>query len=221
MDGSRERETRRRIAFQARRAGEEVALARARLGLSVAHAARIGGVARTTLRRIEAGDPGVSLITLARAAAGVGLDVTVRAFPGRAPRLRDTGQLQLAERLRAMAHPAWRATLELPLPGGRSADLVFFGPGEIVHVEIWRRAEDFQHQHRSGVAKRELLQAGHARPVRLVMAIEDTDHNRRVMADHQAIIASELPADSRAVLRALRNGQPLGSDGLLWLRRTG
>lgn len=179
--------------------------------------ARAAGVARSTAKRVEGGDPGVGLRTVTAVAAAVGLDVSLRGYPARGRQLRDTGQLRLAEALRSITHASWKVIVEYPIAGGRSADEVFFGAEEIIHLEIVRLA-DWQAQYRPAVAKREDLQAQHARPVRLVFAIEDTDHNRRTMAEHAPLVRHALPAGSRKVLQAIRDGTPLGEDGLLWIR---
>ena len=102
---------------------------------------------------------------------------------------------------------------------GLVVDLVLFGPTEIWATEIERLLGDFQGQHRRADAKREALAAQHRRPVRLVMAVEDTRRNRAALDPHIAFIRASLPAGSREILGALRSGRPLGRDGLLWLRR--
>ena len=73
-------------------------------------------------------------------------------------RLRDSGQLALAQTIAAAAHPSWRARLEVPVAPGdpRAADLVLTGPTEIIHIEIERALVDFQAQLRSAQLKREL-----------------------------------------------------------------
>lgn len=101
---------------------------------------------------------------------------------------------------------------------GRSADQVFFGPTEITHSEIERKLADWQGQVRRAIAKRDELAALHQRPVRLVMVVEDTERNRAVAREHAALIGSMLPAGSREVMRSLRTGEPLGMDGILWVR---
>jgi len=101
---------------------------------------------------------------------------------------------------------------------GRAIDMALFGPVEIIAMEIERLIADFQAQYRAASAKRDELAVAHQRPVRLVMALEDTRRNRAAMREHEALIRSVLPADSREVLRAIRTGDPLGRDGLLWIR---
>lgn len=208
-------------ARQAQRIGQEVMLARSNLGLSSRRVAALSGVSISTERRVEAGDPGMTMRTAARVLAAVGMQLSARAFPSHEPSLRDTGQLALAERIRTLAAARWRMALEVPIEGRRSADVVLFGPDEIVLIEIERRLADFQAQYRAAVAKRDALQARHERPVRLVIAVEATGANRRRTAAAGAVMDHALPAGSRPILRALRTGASLGTDGLLWLRRSG
>src|SRR5690606_31071832 len=149
-----------------------------------------------------------------------GLDLVLQAYEGSAVSLRDTGQMEIAEAIRRTASAAWRGVTEVAAgPYGRSADLVFYGPEEVIHMEIERGAADFQAQERSAKRKREALAAGESRPVRLVLVIEDARANRAAMEPHAALVRSQYPAGSREVLAALRSGRPLGRDGLLWVRR--
>ena len=198
--------------------GREVLLARANLGLSRRQAARLARVSPDTQQRVESGDPSVAIDTACRVASALGLKLWARAFPVTAPSLRDTGQLRIARHLRQLAHAAYSLALELGLSGGRSADLVLYGPEEILHVEIERRLVDWQAQYRSASAKRDEIAGQHRRPVRLVIVVEDTERNRRVVRAHADLIASTLPAGSRTVMRSLRSGNPLGTDGILWVR---
>ncbi|HEX5327061.1 MAG TPA: hypothetical protein VFW75_10375 [Acetobacteraceae bacterium] len=168
--------------------------------------------------RVERGDPSVGIAMSCRVARAVGLKLWARAFPASAPSLRDTGQLKIAEFLRNLASPSYRVVLELGLGNGRAADEVFFGPEEIIDTEIVRLFSDYQGQYRPASAKRDELAKAHQRPVRLVLAVEDTRRNRAAFARHEPIIRSALPSGSREILRALRTGQPLGRDGLLWVR---
>ena len=93
------------------------------------------------------------------------------------------------------------------------------GPLEIVASELERLIVDFQDQFRRADRKREALAAMHRRPVRLIIAVEDTRRNRAALEPHIEFIRSVLPAGSREILSALGAGRPLGKDGLLWLRR--
>jgi transcriptional regulator with XRE-family HTH domain len=198
--------------------GREVRLARAALGLTRRAAARVAGVSPTTQDRVERGDPMVGIDTACRVANAVGLKLWVRAFPIGTPSLRDTGQLRIAQLLSAVAHTSYHVTMELPLGDLRSADLVFYGPTEILHVEIERVIADLQDQYRRASDKREMLAGRHSRPVRLVFAVEDTRRNREALRPHSVLVTKMCPAGSRVVMQALKTGRPLERDGLLWVR---
>jgi transcriptional regulator with XRE-family HTH domain len=202
------------------RIGAELKLARSVHGMSIQAAADRAGVSWSTAVRLELGDANATVATLTAMAEAVGLDLVLRAYPGRAPSLRDTGQLELAKRLLAQLHPSIKPTVELPIgPQGESVDLALFGVDEIVCVEIERRIVDFQEQYRRAARKREAIAAMHRRKVRLVLAIEDTRRNRAALDPHLDVARTALPAGSRRLLRQLAKGEVIGSDGLLWIRR--
>ena len=211
---------RRRAQVQSETVGGEIRMARGEHGLTRAQASRRAGVSPDTQRRVEEGDAGISITTLCAVGEAVGLDVVVRAYPRRGHSLRDTGQLAVAQLLCAIAHPSWTAALEVPAGDhGEACDIGFFGATEIIDTEIDRMILDFQAHYRRNTSKREYLADRHQRPVRLLMVVEDTVRNRRALAPHAEFIRSALPAGSRETLQALRNGSPLGRDGLLWIRR--
>lgn len=202
------------------RIGTDIDTSRCALAMTIGDVARRAHVAPSTVVRVIHGDGGAHLDTVCAVAAAVGLSVGAKVFPSAQPSLRDTGQLRLAEFLVGQGDQRLRAALELPVGDafGRAADLVFFGADEIIHAEIERRLPDFQAPYRAATVKRDALQAKHSRPVRLVLVIEDTRRNRALVAPHGALIRGALPATSSDILRALRNGTPLGHDGLLWVR---
>ena len=211
---------RRQSARLAERLGIEFEMSRMTLGLTIEDVARRASLASSTVARVLHGDGGAHLDTICAVGEAVGMKVGVKAYPSAAPSLRDTGQLRMAEHLIGCAHASFRAALELPVgdPFGRAADLVFFGADEILHVELERRLTDLQAQHRAATLKREALQASHRRPVRLVMAIEDTRRNRALVGTHLDVVRTAFPGTSRQVMQALRAGTPLRTDGLLWVR---
>lgn len=220
MGRMRRRRGRQRAQDQGRQLGREIRTARQATGLSTARASARAGVSRSTWERIEAGFPGVAVGTLCAVTDAVGLDLVVRAYPGSGLRLRDRGQLAIAQRLVALADSSWSAGLEVTAGDhGQAIDLVFARGDEIVAVEIIRHLGDFQAQYRSASLKRDWLARHHQRPTRLVLAIEDLRANRAALAPIEALVGSALPAGSRRVLDALRTGTALSSDGMLWVRR--
>jgi hypothetical protein len=134
--------------------------------------------------------------------------------------LRDSGQLNLVEHVRAEADGSWQPSLEVGVGDhGQAIDLVLFGATEILACEIERAATDFHAQLRRADLKRRGLAAVHRRPIRLVMVIEDTRRNRAALQARSDVVRTALPAGPSEVLRAIRFGRALGRDGLLWVRR--
>lgn len=211
----------RRAADLARAVGGDIRLARAIAGLNHATAAARAGLSRTTFAAVEDGRASARLDTLAAACAAVGLSLSLKAFPAAPLSLRDSGQLAIVGAIRARASPAWRSAMEYVVDDrlGRAADLVMFGPDEILHFEVERRVLDWQAQYRAARVKHSSLTDRHRRPVRLVMAIEDTRANRARLEPHLPLLRSELAGGSRDVWGALESGRALGRDALVWIRR--
>lgn len=170
------------------------------------------------VRRVEAGNPATRFDTMCAVADSVGIDVVLRPYRTDV-HLRDSGQLRVAELIRAAASPHWQVQFEVPSGDhGQAIDVCCFGSSEILAMEIDRLVADFQDTHRRNVAKRAWLAERHVRPVRLVMVVEDTRRNRDALGPHRDLIRSVLPAGPREILGSIRTGRPLGRDGLLWIR---
>jgi transcriptional regulator with XRE-family HTH domain len=213
------RRGRRRAAQQAARVGDAVHLQRVTEGLSLSEAARRAGIARSTWERIEAGVASVTLANLAAATEAVGLDLVCQTYPGRPTSLRDSGQLAIAQALAAIADSSYRVTFEQRAGDhGEAIDLVLWGAAEVLAIEIERIAADWQGQYRRASMKRDWLAAQTDRPVRLVIVLADTRRNRTSLAPFELAIAQAFPAGTGAVLRSIRSGTRLGSDGLCWFR---
>lgn len=151
------------------------------------------------------------------------MDLSVRFYPGAGIGLRDSGQLALAEVVRAQAHRSWRLGFEVPIgeDSRQAADVVLFGASGGLHLELESRLVDFQAQRRSGQLKRDALQHRHAARLAFVLALRDTPPNRAAVRAHAAVVRAALPATASDVWRAIRTGAPPpANDGLLWLRPT-
>lgn len=212
---------RQRGADIVRRTGREVRLARVQLGMSQQSVATRARISQSTLSRIELGTYSTDVATLARISAAVGTRLSVQLYPTERVRLRDSGQLGIAQALTSLAHPDWRPSLELPVappPDMRAADLVFTSPLEVLHLEIERNLVDLQAQLRAGLLKREALAQRYQEPVRFVLVLPDTTRLRRLVDSQSALISTALPRNSRQTAAALRGGEALGADGLLWVR---
>jgi len=214
--------SRRQVTTQMARLAGELRVARAASAVSLRTLAARSGVARSTIERAEHGAPELGVATLTAIAAAVGLDLVLRTYPRHGVRLRDAVHAHLIDGLRRSAASAWRPRLEVAAGEfGRSADLVMFGPTEVIHLEVERRIVDLQAQLRAALQKRDGLATTTERPVRLVLVVEDTRRNREVLRSHVDLLQSQLPARSRQIMQALRTGEPLDGDGLLWRRARG
>jgi transcriptional regulator with XRE-family HTH domain len=211
----------RRLRLAAQRLGADLRTVRIGLGWSQATVARRAGVSQPTVSRLEAGDPRPSVVIVSHVAMALGLDLPLRAYPGSGIRLRDSGQLALAETVRRRAHSAWRIALEAPTSddGKQAADLVLFGRGHAIHIELESRLVVVQAQLRSAGLKRDSLQQRHDIPVGLVIGLGDTHHNRGAVHAHRRLLGAALPATPREVWHAIETGMRIERDGLLWLRR--
>lgn len=189
-------------------------------GLAQAEMARLAGVSQQQASKAERGRLDVSLDARCRLAAACGHELGWRLYPVATVRLRDSGQMALAQAIVGSAHPSWRSGLEVPVASGdpRAADLVLTGPTEVIHVEIERALVDFQAQLRSAQLKRELLAVREERPIRLVIAVPDAATSRERLAPFSQLINQTMPAASRTIWRAIRGGEALQRDGILFVR---
>ena len=189
-------------------------------GLSQARLATLAGASQAEVSKDERGLQDVSLEARCRLAAACGHELGWRLYPVATVRLRDSGQMALAQAITAAAHPGWQAQLEVPIAAGdaRAADLVLTSGRGVLHIEIERALVDFQAQLRSAQLKREALAAHDARPIRLVIAVPDTPATKARLAPFARLIEGTLPGSSRRIWQAIRTGEPLNSDGILFVR---
>lgn len=173
------------------------------------------------ISRIERGAVAPDLRSMARLARGIGQQLSVRLYPADGIRLRDSGQLGLAEVIRAAAHPSWRVSLEVPVappPDRRAADMVLAGADAVVLIEIERGLRDLQAQLRAAQLKRVAMAERLGRRVRLVLTVPDSAAARQAVEPHAAVLRSAMPVTSRAAWAAIRSGASLNGDALLWVR---
>lgn len=129
------------------RIGREVREARLDRGLTLASAGGAAGISLAEFSRIERGlAPRVPMVALARCATAVGLELSMRLFPGGSP-VRDTAHVQLLADFRAYLHRSVRWATEVPLPiagDKRAWDAVITGSGWRFGVEAETAPRDGQ-----------------------------------------------------------------------------
>ncbi len=195
--------------------GRELRLARRAAGLSQQAVADAAHLPRSKVSRVErVGDPGLSLADASVLLAAVGLDLSVRAFPGGDP-ARDAAHTALLERLRVRLHPSlgWATEVPLPLAGDRRAwDALISGESWRIGVEAETHAEDRQALERKVMLK---MRDGGVAAVLVVLA--RTEANRRFAEQYEAELRRAFPVGAREALRALAAGLPLRANALALL----
>jgi transcriptional regulator with XRE-family HTH domain len=201
--------------------GRELRIARTSAGLTQAQLGKLAGVTQQAVSHAELGRTDVSLDVRCRLVAACGFELNWRLYPIRTVRLRDSGQLHIAQSIVSAAHAAWQPQLEhIVAPGDlRAADILLSHPVEVVQVEIERSLVDFRAQLRSAQVKRHVIAQHEARPVRLILAVPDTSAVRERLAPHTDLVRRVLPVNSRRIWASLASGEPIGGDGLLVVRR--
>lgn len=134
--------------------------------------------------RIEAGgSPSLSLLDAVLLADAVGLDLSVKAYPGRTP-TRDAGHARRLQSVLAHVGPPLRYRTEALLPARdgvperRAWDALLFDAGGQTGVELEQRLYDVQSQ-----TRRILLKWRDSGAERLLLVVADTRTNRRVLAE--------------------------------------
>ena len=174
--------------------------ARLASGLSQSDVARAAGLNQARVSRTERIDRNPPrLDELARHAAVLGLRLSIKAYP-EGVAVRDSAQLSLMQRFRVRLHAVWIWQSEVPVAGFgdlRAWDAVL-RHGHSVAIDAETRLHDVQALQRRCETK---LRDGHVD--RLILLVADTRHNRAVLREHRAALASTFPLDSAAVMHAL------------------
>ena len=188
--------------------GQEFHRARTNANLSQAAVGNAAGLSRSQYGRIERADaPEVSIQVVARVAAALGLDTSLRFYPVADP-VRDGAHRALLERVKARLHPSLRWETEVPFP--RSGDLRawdatasgFTGSRGRCGFEAETRPNDAQALDRKLALK---VRDGDVAVVVLVLA--DTRHNRTFLRSGGRALKARFPADGARVLEPLAAGR--------------
>ena len=188
--------------------------ARRRAGLSQSAVATAIGTSRSLVAAWEARRIVPNAVQLARWGSAVGLDVSLRAFPG-GPPLRDVGQLRLLTRLRDLIGDSWAWRAEVPVgadPSDRRAiDAVIVRAERRVGVEAITRLVDAQGQVRPILLKQEASGIDV-----FVLALSDSRLNRDAVVVGAPTLRPAFPCSSRTALAALRRGVPPPANAIVF-----
>jgi len=149
----------------------------------------------------------LSLVDAVRIATVVGLDLSIRTYPG-GTGIRDAGQARRLQIVLGRVGAPLTARTEVPLPATtdvpeqRAWDAVIEGAGAMTAIELETRVYDLQAQQR-----RLALKTRDGAPGRVLLVVADTRANRRVLREHPEAFGwlPRLPA--RIVLAELAAGR--------------
>lgn len=201
--------------------------ARLERAMSYADLGRSVGLTGQQVARICRGrSPSVSIVRMSALLAAVGMDLSSRAYPSGAP-VRDTAHLALLARLRARVHDPLKWHLEVPViarhqavdgfpasgPIDRRAwDAVIEGPGWRLGVEAETRLVDVQ-----SLERRIALKERDGDVTAVILLVNDTAHNRRVIAQEDAALRERFPGSARRALTRISNARAPAASTLLVL----
>lgn len=179
--------------------------ARLRAGLSQRSVAGALGVSRALVGAWECRTVVPGPVQLYRWGAVVGLDVSMRAFPGGSP-LRDAGQLRLLDRFRRLVGDAWNWRTEVPVSADprdrRAFDVVLSRGARRVAAEAIGRVVDAQ-----GQVRPIELKAATSGVDRVVLILSDSRQSRAAVAAGRPTLEPAFPCPARVALTALRAGE--------------
>jgi transcriptional regulator with XRE-family HTH domain len=173
-----------------------------RVGLSQSRISRIERAAASNLRLVEA----------VQIAAALGLDLSVRTYPGGAP-IRDAAHVDLIRRFRGVVSSRFRCQLEVPVssPDDRRAiDVLLTLEGKRIGVEAEVRLTDIQ-----ALLRRLALKQQDAGLERMILLARATRSNRIVLREAASLLMLSFPLARRDLIKALRIGTVPAENGLL------
>jgi len=192
--------------------------AREDAGLSLATVASAAGVSKSELHQVERGRTEPRLESLARVGAALGMDLSVRLYPGTGPLIRDRHQAAMIEALLQTLHERWRPFPEVwvtrPVKG--VIDLVL-DPADmdepLVTMEAQSELRRLEQQIRWAHAKSEALAEHRERPVSSLLLLRNT---RATVAQHATTVRAAYPAHAKDAYAALNTARPWPGPAILW-----
>ena len=173
------------------------------------------GCSPSQYSRLERGlTDGLTFERAAIALAAVGLELSVRVYPG-GPPLRDRAHAALIDRLRARCHRSVRVMTEVPLPDAgdqRAWDVVLAAPSWRHPLEVETRPRDRQALERRIALK---VRDGGFDGVSLLLL--DSRHNREFLRLHGSALAERFPVPAAEALAALHTGADPGAGAIILL----
>lgn len=171
------------------------------------------GWSQTEYWRLEANrTSNVSISDLAAAFSILGHEMSADVHPMGDPII-DRGHQALIMRFRELLSAHFRVVAEAPLPYAgdrRSWDILLRLAGQLTGVEAETRIRDVQALVRRIRARERDGGVDH-----ILVVLADTRINRRLVAELRVALGTRFAASPRAILGALRSGQPLPGSAVI------
>jgi len=200
--------------------GGEIRAARVDRSLTLREVCRAVGVSASTGSRVERGVlEHVDVMLLARMCAVVGLELSMRAYPGGEP-IRDGAHLGLLGDFRALLHPSvdWATEVPLPITGDARAWDGFARSG------AWRYGVEAETAPHDGQAtlRRLALKQRDGQVDGVLLVLRDTRQALAFLRQVEGVIGSAFPVRGARALELLGVGADLGGNAIIVLpRRSG
>jgi transcriptional regulator with XRE-family HTH domain len=197
--------------------GDEIRNARVNRDLTLGAVCDAVGVSASTGSRLERGLlEHVDVMLLARMCSVVGLDLSIKTYPGGQP-IRDAAQMALLRRFAAAIHPSLAWMTEVPLPGvgdQRAWDGLVRGSGWSYGVEIETAPRDGQ-----ATLRRLALKARDGQVDGVLLVLGDTRQARAFMREIDDAARSTFAVPGVRALEFLRVGANPGGSAIVILSR--
>ena len=197
--------------------GLEARQARVGRNLTLARVCGAVGVSTSTGSRLERGLlEHVDVMLLARFCAVVGLDLSIRAYPGGQP-IRDAAQLALLREFRALVHTSldWATEVPLPLTGDlRAWDGLLRGKGWRYGVEAETAPHDGQ-----AILRRLALKQRDGQVDGVLLILRETRQVRAFLREIADVAGTTFPIAGTRALELPGVGADPGSSAIVVLPR--
>ena len=198
--------------------GAEIRDARVNRDLTLRAVCDAVGVSASTGSRLERGLlDHVDVMLLARICSVVGLDLSIKTYPGGQP-IRDAAQMALLRRFSKGLHPSLAWATEVPLPGvgdQRAWDGLVRGSGWSFGVEIETAPRDGQ-----ATLRRLALKVRDGRVDGVLLVLPDSRQARTFLHEIDVVAQSSFPVPGARALELLRVGADPGGSALVIVPRS-
>jgi transcriptional regulator with XRE-family HTH domain len=194
---------------------QELRIGRRDRNVSGALVAAALGCSPSQYSRLERGlTDGLTIEQATVALAAVGLDLSVRVYPG-GPPVRDVAHSRLIERLRGRCHRSVRLLTEVPLPDAgdqRAWDVVLLTTTWRHGLEVETRARD-----RQALERRVALKARDGGIDGVSLLLLDSRSNREFVRVHGSLLSERFPVPAAVALEAISAGRDPGAGSCILL----